>query len=93
MASLDLRGVAISTINAFVEWIDLKYLTVENGHLIVLLYSLFSSAELRIQVCECLIEIVSRKGSIGTTACYRRLFLELLSAQSLQGIQNVIKCV
>ena len=96
MASMDLKCVAISTIGAIVEWVDLKYLTAENGQLIVLLYSLFSSLELRVQACDCLIDIVSRKGSMGSmgaTACYRRMFLELLSGQSLQGIQNVIKYV
>ena len=91
MASVDLKCVAISTIGAIVEWVDLKYLTAENGQLVVLLYSLFSSLELRVQACDCLIDIVSRKGSMGATACYRRMFLELLSGQSLQGIQNIIK--
>ena len=64
-----------------------------NCQIVILLFSLISSpsstVELRINACDCLVEIFSRKGEIRTTAEYRKMFLQFVSKDVLQWIHQV----
>ena len=83
--------VAVSTITSFADWVDIKYLTMDNGRILGLLFNIVSSplsSHLQIQACDCLIDIVSKKGEIRANVEYRRLFLLLLSKDVLEWIHR-----
>ena len=56
-----LCGIALSTLTCYVEWMDWSDLLYDDCKLLRLLYSFISVEQLKINACECLLAILSRK--------------------------------
>lgn len=87
-----LLEVAVSTLNSFVDWVDLKFLTMNNCQIVFLLLShLLSSNVHRLTLCDCLTGIFSRKGALKSSRMYRELFLQVISSDVLGQLQHCIR--
>ena len=56
--------VCLYTLEAFVEWINVKIVFINNGALFEILFYLFNIEDVRVAATECMLAFVSRKGSI-----------------------------
>jgi hypothetical protein len=83
--------VAMTTLLAYVDWVDLKYLTFDNCRLVLVLITYLSSLnEVSSLGCECLMSIWKRKGSLKTSRDHRQLFLHVLSKDILDVISQCV---
>ncbi|XP_019849729.1 PREDICTED: exportin-5-like isoform X1 [Amphimedon queenslandica] len=88
---ISLLEVAVSTLTTFSDWVDWKFLTVNNCRIVLLLLSLLlSSNEHRLILCDCLTGIFSRKGALKTSRVHRELLLQVISSDVLSQLQLCI---
>lgn len=57
----ELRGVALSALTYYIEWLDWSDLLTNDCKLLRLLYSFIGVEQLKTDACECLLAILSRK--------------------------------
>lgn len=94
---ISLLEVAVTSLSSIAEWVDIQYLTVDQGRLLGLLFDIVSNHQLtdslRTMACDCLIDVVSRKGELKTSADHRKVFLVFLSKEVLEWIHRVVMLV
>ena len=84
--------IAVSTMLSVVEWIDIQYLSMENGLLLCLLFEIVSTSsnsQLQLLSCDFLIDAVARKGEIRSSAEHRKVFVNFLSVNVLEWIRRI----
>ena len=85
--------VLISTMSSVVEWIDLHYLSMENSVLLRLVFNCLctcSNSQLQLLCCDFLIDVVSRKGEIKSSADHRKSFIDFLSPDVFDWTKQII---
>ncbi|CAG0891346.1 unnamed protein product [Darwinula stevensoni] len=80
--------VALETAGAYVEWIPVGYIVMEQGCFINICCQLLLEPSLRLKATDCLFQLVSRKGKVEV----RRPSLILFEEGHLQYIMSSIQC-